>query len=83
LNSGDIALAIATDFFFRMPQIHLAEAQAPHGNAWMYLFTWDSPVENGVYGARHALELRFMFNNPDPDVGSAPPVNLTEAMQDA
>ena len=83
LKSGDVALAIATDFFFRIPQIHLAEAQAPHGNTWMYLFTWDSPVENGVYGARHALDLRFMFDNPDPDVGDAPPVDLTEAMQDA
>jgi para-nitrobenzyl esterase len=24
-----------------------------------------------------------MFNNPDPDVGNAPPVGLIEAMQDA
>ncbi len=82
-KSGDVALAIATDFFFRMPQVHLAEAQAPHGNTWMYLFSWDSPVENGVYGARHALELRFMFDNPDSDVGDAPPIDLVDAMQDA
>jgi para-nitrobenzyl esterase len=82
-KSGDVALAIATDFFFRMPQIHLAEAQAPHGNTWMYLFSWDSPVEDGVYGARHALELRFMFDNPDADVGDAPPIHLVDAMQDA
>jgi para-nitrobenzyl esterase len=82
-SSGDVALAIATDFFFRMPQIHLAEAQAPHGNTWMYLFTWDSPVENGLYGARHALELRFVFDNLDPDVGPAPPVSLIDAMQEA
>ncbi len=83
LKSGDVALAIATDYFFRLPQIHLAEAQAPHANTWMYLFTWDSPVENGLYGARHALELRFVFNNPDPDVGRTPPVSLIDAMQDA
>ncbi len=82
-KSGDVALAIATDFFFRMPQIHLAEAQAPHGNTWMYLFTWDSPVDGGVYGARHALELRFMFDNPDSDVGDAPPMHLVDAMQDS
>jgi para-nitrobenzyl esterase len=82
-KSGDVGLAIATDFFFRMPQIHLAEAQADFGNTWMYLFTWDSPVENGLYGARHALELRFVFDNPDADVGPHPPHTLIDAMQDS
>jgi len=82
-NSGDIGLAIATDFFFRMPQIHLAEAQAGFGNTWMYLFTWDSPIEKGVYGSRHALELRFVLDNKDAEVGENPPVKLTENMMDA
>jgi para-nitrobenzyl esterase len=83
LRSGDVGLAIATDFFFRMPQIHLAEAQADFGNTWMYLFAWDSPVESGLYGARHALELRFVFDNPDVDVGPNPPHALIDAMQDS
>jgi para-nitrobenzyl esterase len=82
-KSGDIGLAIGTGFFFRMPQIHLAEAQANHGNTWMYLFTWDSPIENGLFGSRHALELRFVFNNLDREVGTNPPVKLVEVMQDA
>ncbi len=83
VKSGDVGLAIATDFFFRMPQIHLAEAQANFGHTWMYLFTWDSPVESGVYGSEHALELRFVFNNLDAEVGTNPPLSLVEAMQDA
>lgn len=82
-KSGDVGLAIGTDFFFRMPQIHLAEAQAGFGHTWMYLFTWDSPVENGLYGSRHALELRFVLNNPDGEVGPNPPAKLRDAMQDA
>lgn len=80
---GDMGLAIATDFFFRLPQIHLAEAQAPSGSTWMYLFTWDSPVEDGLYGSRHALEVRFVMNNLDAEVGRDPPLDLVAAMQDA
>ncbi|MFI5398070.1 MAG: carboxylesterase/lipase family protein [Candidatus Binatia bacterium] len=82
-KSGDVGLAIGTDFFFRMPQIHLAEAQTNFANTWVYLFTWDSPVKNGLYGSRHALELRFVMNNPDDDVGTHPPLNLIDAMQDS
>lgn len=82
-HSGDVGLAIATDFFFRLPQIHLAEAQAPFGRTWMYLFTWDSPAENGLFGARHALDVRFVMNNLDGEVGTHPPLGLVAAMQDA
>jgi para-nitrobenzyl esterase len=82
-KTGDIGLAIATDFFFRMPQIHLAEAQAGFGNTWMYLFTWDSPIDGGVYGSRHALELRFVLDNKDAEVGDNPPASLTENMMDS
>ena len=82
-KGGDVGLAIATDFFFRMPQIHLAEAQANFGHTWMYLFTWDSPVESGVYESEHALELRFVFNNLDAEVGTNPPLGLVDAMQDS
>ncbi len=82
-RSGDVGLAIGTDFFFRMPQIHLAEAQASFGNTWMYLFTWDSPVEDGLYGSRHALELGFVFNNVDAEEGPNPPLKLVDAMQES
>jgi para-nitrobenzyl esterase len=82
-KSGDVGLAVATDFFFRIPQIHLAEAQASHGKTWMYLFTWDSTDENGLYGARHAIEMPFVLNNPDVEVtGNNPPAILYDVMQD-
>ncbi len=82
-RSGDVGLAIGTNFFFRLPQIHLAEAQAPVGRTWMYLFTWDSPVEDGLYGSCHALDVRFVMNNLDDGLGPHPPLKLVEAMQDA
>lgn len=30
---------------------------------YMYLFTWQSPVNDGSLGAAHGMELPFMFNN--------------------
>ena len=80
---GDAALAIATALFFRRPQVLLAEAQLGNGHVWMYLFTWPSPVKGGIYGAKHALELHFVLDTPDPEVGPNPPAELTEAMQGA
>lgn len=37
-----------------------AQGGAP---AYQYLFTWQSPVNNGSLGAAHGMELPFMFNN--------------------
>ncbi|HYQ58599.1 MAG TPA: carboxylesterase family protein [Draconibacterium sp.] len=31
--------------------------------AYQYLFTWQSPVNDGSLGAAHGMELPFMFNN--------------------
>jgi len=54
--------AIAGDHLFRVPAIRMAEAQAANGApAYSYLFTWPSPVFDGVLGACHALELPFVF----------------------
>lgn len=58
----DIADAILTDYTFRIPSIRLAEEQSKNQkNIYMYLFTWQSPLGGGKYGAMHALELPFVF----------------------
>jgi para-nitrobenzyl esterase len=54
--------AIATDVFFRLPAIAVAEGfrQAqPH--AYMYLFDRPSPRDPGRLGAGHGLDLAFVF----------------------
>ena len=39
----------------------------------MYLFTWQSPLGGGKYGAMHALELAFVFGLfGDKDIGISP-----------
>ncbi len=58
--------AIETDLVFRMPAIHLAEAQAAHQpKTFMYLVTWESPLLAGQLGACHAVELPLVFGNLD------------------
>ncbi|MFX1573530.1 MAG: carboxylesterase/lipase family protein [Promethearchaeota archaeon] len=86
----DIADAISTDYTFRIPAIHLAEEQSKYQkNVYMYLFTWQSPLGGGKYGAMHALDLPFVFNIlPDRDVWIFPPKTeetqkLSEQMMDA
>jgi para-nitrobenzyl esterase len=57
--------ALATDAAFRMPAVRLADAQHAHGAAWMYRFTWETPVFGGVLRSTHALEIPFVFDTLD------------------
>jgi len=57
--------ALATDGVFRIPAVRLAEAHGPHGNAWMYRFTWETPVFGGLLRSTHALEIPFVFDTLD------------------
>jgi para-nitrobenzyl esterase len=54
--------ALATDAAFRMPAVRLATAQHEHGHAWMYRFTWETPVFGGLLRSTHALEIPFVFD---------------------
>ena len=54
------------ELVFRIPSIHLAEAEAGHGApVYMYRFDWESPAFGGRLGAAHALELPFVWNRLD------------------
>ncbi|HWO22257.1 MAG TPA: carboxylesterase family protein [Kofleriaceae bacterium] len=50
------------DVGLRVPALRLAEAQARHAPVWMYRFDWESPAFGGRFGATHALELPFVWN---------------------
>jgi para-nitrobenzyl esterase len=65
VSPQELWLDLATDAVFRLPAIRLAEAQLQHGPAWMYLFTWETPVFGGVLRSTHALEIPFVFDNLD------------------
>ncbi|MFQ5668194.1 MAG: carboxylesterase/lipase family protein, partial [Candidatus Binatia bacterium] len=86
----ELWVAIESDRVFRYPAMHLAELQRAHQpQTFAYLFTWTSPMMNGVLGACHALEVPFVFNTlGDPMIarfaGSGPAADtLAERLQDA
>ena len=55
------------DLNFRALAVKQANQKAVSGAApvYMYLFTWQSPVNDGVYKAMHCMDIAFEFNNID------------------
>jgi len=85
-SPADIYTAIQTDFMFRVPAARLVEAQYHHNqSAYNYLFTWKSPILDGILGACHALDLGFLFGTYDDSFcGSGPAADtLARNIQDA
>ncbi len=55
---------VRSDWLFRMPSLHLAEAQlAVGGRAHLYELTWPAPGMGGVLGACHGLDVPLVFGN--------------------
>ena len=63
--SAPVKSMVYTEFSARGRAVQQAKVKAAQGgaNAYVYLFTWQSPVNNGALGAMHGMELPFMFNN--------------------
>jgi para-nitrobenzyl esterase len=87
---GELLADVATDWFFRLPAIRLAEARAAGagGGTWMYEFSWPSPQFGGRLGACHALELGFTFDTLATEahgalMGTAAPQQLADRMHGA
>jgi para-nitrobenzyl esterase len=57
---------VNSDWLFRMPTLHLAEAQAAAGGpVHLYELTWPAPGMGGVLGACHGLDVPLVFGNLD------------------
>ncbi|MCX4631927.1 carboxylesterase family protein [Streptomyces sp. NBC_01443] len=57
---------VHSDWLFRMPTLHLAEAQAAAGSrAHVYELTWPAPGMGGAFGACHGLDVPLVFGNLD------------------
>jgi para-nitrobenzyl esterase len=86
---GDLLSALITDWFFRIPAIRLAEAREKNrGSTHMYEFAWRSPLFDGRFGAVHALEIGFVFDNLGREgamglAGNEPPQALADLMHRA
>ncbi|MFE6161535.1 carboxylesterase/lipase family protein [Streptomyces sp. NPDC056486] len=70
---------VLSDSLFRMPSLHLAQAQtAAGGRAHVYELTWHAPGMDGVLGACHGLDVPLVFGNLDRGqpaalIGEGPP----------
>ena len=88
-TAGDLLSTLITDWFFRIPAIRLAEAHARNGGSpYLYEFAWRSPLFEGRFGAAHALEIGFVFDNLRREgamrlAGDDPPQALADVMHRA
>jgi para-nitrobenzyl esterase len=70
-SPGELYERVQSDWLFRMPSLHLAEAHiAGGGRAHMYDLTWPAPGNGGVLGACHGLDIPLLFGTFDADLGS-------------
>ncbi|NRQ40672.1 carboxylesterase/lipase family protein, partial [Nonomuraea sp. NN258] len=61
---------VNADWLFRMPSLHLAEAQlSGGGQAHLYELTWPAPAMDGLLGACHGLDVPLVFGNLGPSGG--------------
>ena len=66
-TSSDLWVAISTDHQYRRNGIRASGLKAAQGQApsWHYLFTWKSPVLNGLLKSPHTICIPFSFGNVD------------------
>jgi para-nitrobenzyl esterase len=64
-SAWDILVAITSDAMIRTPMRRAAEARARAGAEPVYLcdFVWKSPVDGGIWGGPHAVDIPFAFGN--------------------
>jgi para-nitrobenzyl esterase len=86
VTPAELLTAINTDMMFRMPKIKLLDAQKQwNSEIFNFLFTWRSPIFDGLLGACHGLEIGFVFGtHGDEFSGSGPNADkLSDNMQSA
>ncbi len=69
-SAEDLFELVQTDWLFRMPAEHLAEAQvAGGGRAYLYELAWPSPGRGGLLRACHGLDGPLLFGTYDAHLG--------------
>lgn len=69
-SAGELFEIVQSDWLFRMPALHLAEAQySGGGRAHMYVLTWPAPGSAGRLGACHGLDGPLLTGNFGAQLG--------------
>ena len=62
---------VNSDWLFRMPTLHLAQAHAASGGrTYLYELRAVAPVGDGMFGACHALDVPLLFGTGDRGIGA-------------
>ena len=71
------------EMMFRLPAVRQAESQAKNGGR-VYMYYWTQPSEIRNYGACHAVELAYVFQNPQETIFTGTPADagLTKTVGD-
>ena len=80
-DAGRLYELVFSDWLFRMPTLHLAQAHAASGGkTFLYELRAEAPGGGGVFGACHGLDVPLLFGNPDSLgatlVGEQPPAEF-------
>lgn len=63
-SARDRFFALETDWHLWLPALRMAEAHSAHQpRTFMYRFTWRSPLQGGLLGSCHALDVPFTLGN--------------------
>lgn len=89
-TAEELFTLVQSDWLFRMPSVHLADAQLlGGGQAHLYELAYPAPAAGGVLGACHALDIALAFGTlgAAPDFfGEVPPpeaIEVSAGMQSA
>jgi para-nitrobenzyl esterase len=70
-DAGELFELVQSDWLFRVPSLHLAQAQsAGRGRAHLYELTWPAPGMGGILGACHGLDVPLTFGVFDAGLGA-------------
>lgn len=64
---SDLLITLISDTLFRIPMLNAAEmkANARQAPVYLYNFVWRAPVEGGIWGSPHSIDIPFAFGNTD------------------
>lgn len=64
-SAVELLQIILSDHTMRRGIVTQAERKSAQSDTWLYYFTWQSPVRDGLLRAYHCLDIPFVFNNVD------------------
>ncbi len=70
-DAGRLFELVFSDWLFRMPTLHLAQAHAASGGrTFLYELRAEAPAGQGMFGACHALDVPLVFGSAGQGIGA-------------